>query len=186
MVTTESARPVPSDPVEIEPARRRRRHRPGLAAIATLVLVPLVLVQLLPLMLGLDRFVMGSDDMGDAVPRGSVVLARTVPVGDLRPGDVVTFARPGSQPAELTTRRVVSVSDGSVTTRADAAPAVDPWQLTPADGGLTRMVLHVPYLGFPFLGVSQTGGWWLVIGLGGLTALLWVAPAFADRARRAG
>ena len=58
------------------------------------VLAPVTLLALLPMGLGLDRYVMTGDSMAPAIHRGSVVLERDVPVGDLRVGDVVTFHPP--------------------------------------------------------------------------------------------
>ena len=63
------------------------------------VLVPLTLLALLPVGLGLERYVITGDSMAPAIDRGSVVLERDVPVSDLRVGDVVTFH--GFQPDEI-------------------------------------------------------------------------------------
>jgi len=189
VVTTEQR------PVEIEPGRRRRpRSRVAVVVLTTVVLAPLLLLQLLPLVLGLDRFVMTSTDMGETVPRGSLVVSRTVPVGDLEAGDVITFARPDTEAAwdeaaeagDLVTRRVVEVDDGAVVTRADAASSVDPWTLVPDDGGLTRTLLHVPYVGFPLLGLATSGAWAVFAVLAVLAVALWVGPELVARARRSG
>src|SRR6478735_9972746 len=55
---------------------------------------PVTLLVLLPIGLGLERYVMTGSSMAGGIDRGSIAFERVVPVSDLRVGDVITFAEP--------------------------------------------------------------------------------------------
>src|SRR6478735_12756028 len=113
------------------------------------VFMPVTVLALLPIGLGLERYVVTNDDMAPAIGRGAVVLERKVPVSDLRAGDVITFRPPSEAGVEgRVTRRIVSIDAGRAHTRADARPAPDPWTLPLDRPTEQRVVAALPYVGY--------------------------------------
>ncbi|VXB93262.1 hypothetical protein [Nocardioides sp. AX2bis] len=161
--------------MELAPVPRRRPWSWGARTTLTvLVIAPVFLLVLVPAAFGLERYVMTSH-AGDA-PRGSVVLARVVPLGDLEEGDVVTFARAGT--SGLVSGAVVEAGTAGVAVR------VDDDELPIGDRTtVARLVLAVPLVGYPFLGGVYTPALALVALLGGLALCVvflrdsWRAPA---------
>jgi signal peptidase len=134
---------------------------------------PLVALVLLPVGLGLQRYVMDSDSMGGAMPRGSLLLERVVPVSDLEVGDVITFDAPSGTPAAgRVTHRIVSIEPQGIRTRGDDRPADDPWVLRPDGPALPRVVLDVPLVGWAYLLFSGVQGWLLALGSAFVLAFL--------------
>jgi signal peptidase I len=69
-----------------------------------------------------------------------------VPIGDLVPGDVIVFMAPGhSTPLA---HRIVAIEGGLVSTRGDANPVNDPWQVQLTGTTAEQVVASVPYLGW--------------------------------------
>jgi hypothetical protein len=150
--------------------------------VAVAVLAPLVLLVVLPAVLGLQRFVVTSDAVGDTVPRGSLTFAETVSGIDLEVGDIITFRPPhGRSDAALVTRRVVSASSEGIRTKGDGT-GTDPW-LLPADGDRSRVVAHVPYVGYPFIGAVRPATWIMLASVS-MVAVLLAVIADIDRARQ--
>ena len=79
---------------------------------------------------------------------GGLVVTRPVPVGDINPGDIITFYSPTAR--VLTTHRVVSIEPGpppSFCTRGDANEEND--VVTVASSSVVGMVcFDVPYAGY--------------------------------------
>lgn len=124
------------------------------------VLAPVTLLALLPIGLGLDRYVITGNSMAPAIDRGSVVLQRGVPVSDLRVGDIVTFHPPADvEAAGPVTSRIVVIEPGAARTRADASPHLDPWPLTLDKPTQDRVVLALPYVGYLYLVLVHPGQW---------------------------
>lgn len=147
--------------MELAPVPRRRPWSWGArTAFAVLVVSPVLLLVLVPAAFGLDRYVTAAP-AGD-VPRGSVVLARDVPLGDLADGDVVTVARAGG--AGLVTGSVVGAGGAGIEVRAGEGD-VPIGDRTTVD----RLVLAVPLVGYPFLGGVYTPALAVVVLLGGLS-----------------
>ena len=146
--------------------------------VAIAVLAPLLLLVLLPAALGLQRFVVTSDDLGPDVPRGSMTFAERTPAVDLGVGDLITFRPPGGASA-LVTRRVISVTPVEIRTAEGGGP--DPWTL-PATGELSRVVAHVPYVGYPFLSDVRPAVW-VVLASVPMAAVLMALLADLGRAR---
>lgn len=122
--------------------------------VALGVFLPVTVLALLPIGLGLERYVVTSDEMSPAIDRGAVVLEREVPVSDLRTGDVITFRPPPYSGVEgRVTRRIVSIDAGRAHTRADARPALDPWTLPLDRPTEQRVVAALPYVGYVYLAV---------------------------------
>jgi len=124
-----------------------------LAAIA--VLAPVTVLGLLPVALGLDRYVVSGSTATPAYERGTLLLERAVPAGELTDGDVITFRPPETQAS--VTRRVDRVQGGVVRTRLDATTAPDPWRLRPGAAPVHRVVLALPLVGYPYLALSSGG-----------------------------
>jgi signal peptidase len=155
--------------LEIAPVpRRASRTEWRRLALGLGVLLPVVLLVLLPTVLGLDRYVVTDSSMDGSLGRGSVVLAREVPPGDLRVGDVVTFGPPGGRADARVTRRVVAVDERGATTRSDATGRTDPWVLPLGASSYARVWLAIPWIGYPFV----VDGGWVVLALVALGALV--------------
>lgn len=171
------------------------RRQPGSsrarAALVLVVLAPVTLLVLVPAAFGLERYVLTADDMGPALGRGTVVVERSVPVGDVREGDVVTFARTGpvgpggsSPRPTLVTQRVVEVEGGVLTTRADRAAPGDTTTLA-GRATVSRVVVALPLVGYPFLGgLGRPVGAVLVLVLGLVLGLLVLCAARRPTRRR--
>lgn len=118
--------------------------------------------------------------MRPTVAPGQVVLVSTVPVSTVRPGEVITFARPGR--AGTTTHRVVSIAPAaggrlSVTTKGDANPGPETWQIAdtgtvgrlraalPAAGGTVALFVAGPARPYFVGGVTALAAvlvlWWV-------------------------
>lgn len=138
-------------------------HRPastpwGRLVALVVILGPVSILVLLPIGLGLDRYVMSGDSMDSGaeggISRGSVVFERDVPVSDLRRGDVITYRPPASSGVEgLVTHRIVRIGPQGIVTRGDAEPARDPWVLDPPGATLPRVVYTLPWVGYLYLAV---------------------------------
>jgi signal peptidase I len=150
--------------------------------VALAVLAPTFLLVALPAMLGLQRYVVSTDAMGDSLPRGSLIFAEKVSGTDLRTGDVITFRPPLAGPGTgYVTRRVASIGAAGIITTADGA-RVDPWQL-PVGGERARVVARVPYVGYPFVGGLRPSLWGTLASVPMLAVLLAVL-ADLQRSRR--
>jgi hypothetical protein len=148
--------------------------------VAIAVLAPLALLVLLPAALGLQRFVVTSDDLDVSVPRGSLTFAEQVPGVDLAVGDVITFRPPSAHAgAPLVTHRVVSVTPQEIRTGDRTGP--DPWTLS-TRGERSRVVAHVPYVGYPFLSDVRPTMWVLLASVP-MVAVLMALLADLGRAR---
>jgi signal peptidase I len=149
------------------------------------VLAPVTLLALVPIGLGLDRYVITGNSMAPAIDRGSVVLQRGVPVSDLRVGDIVTFHPPADvEAAGPVTSRIVAIEPGAARTRADARPHLDPWPLALDKPTQDRVVLALPYVGYLYLALTHLGpGDGLAVVLAGA---LGIALAVEHRRRRKG
>jgi signal peptidase len=153
------------------------------ALLVLAVLAPVTLLALLPIGLGLERYVITGESMAPAIDRGSVVLERDVPVSDLRVGDVVTFHPPSdSQVAGPVTSRIVALEAGLARTQADASLHPDPWSLALDEPTQRRVVLALPYVGYLYLALAPpgTGSGLAVILVGALGLVL----AVGHRRRR--
>lgn len=159
----------------------------GRLLVCLAVIAPVSVLVLLPLGLGLERFVISGDSMAGGIDRGSVVFARATPVGDLRVGDVITFRPPPSAGVErMVTHRIVAIGRDGILTQGDAALEPDPWTLTPAEPTLPRKVLVLPWVGYAYL-VFVDSGIWLVAAAASAALVLLVAGELARRGRaRAG
>ncbi|WP_341927550.1 hypothetical protein [Nocardioides psychrotolerans] len=162
--------------MEIAPAPSRRRLSARARVLLALGIVgPVTLLALLPTMFGLERYVVAGDSMSGGIERGSVVFERRVPVGDLRVGDVITYERPESADSEgLVTHRIEWIEGARLQTRGDAEESPDPWLVALDRPTMPRVVVTIPYVGYPFIGPIGPSVWLLVLLVPGtlLTLLL--------------
>lgn len=150
-----------------------------------MVTVVLALGLLVPASLGLSPHAITDPAMGGSMAVGSLAFERPVQhIDELRAGDVISFARPGSDEGPNVTRRVVSVEFASVVTRGDARSQVDSWVLEPRAAELSLTVFALPVLGYPQLAVPWLT-WPVVLLLAAvaLAATTVVARREAARAR---
>lgn len=167
-------------------------HRPastpwGRLLALVVILGPVTILVLLPIGLGLQRYVMTGDSMDggrpDSIPRGAVVFERRVPVDDLRVGDVITYQPPASAHVDgMVTHRVVMIEPGGITTQGDGNAQRDPWLLDPRVGVVPRVVFTVPWVGYAYLVLADPVLWLMVVGSAGVLGLLVASSLRRSRA----
>lgn len=146
------------------------------------VAAPLVLLVVLPGMLGLQRYVVTGDALVDSVPRGSLTFAEMVPAAQLQVGDVITFRPPiGFADDSYVTRRIVSATAHGIRTSGDGT-GTDPWVLA-ASGEHSRVIVHIPYVGYPFISGVHPAIWVMLASVP-MVAVLLAVLADVDRARQ--
>ena len=124
------------------------------------VFAPVTLLTMLPVGLGLHRFVATTDEMAPAIHRGALVLERDVPVDALEVGDVITFVPPAASGIKgPVTRRIVTIEGSLLRTKADARPEADPWPVPIAAPTQDRVVLQVPWVGYAYVGLMHPSLW---------------------------
>lgn len=163
--------------MEITPSPHRPAPTPwGRLLALVVVLGPVSILVLLPIGLGLERYVMSGDSMdaGDyGIAQGTVLFERAVPVGDVRVGDVITYRPPSSSGVDrMVTHRVVEVRGDDIITQGDAEPERDPWVLRGDPPSVSRVVFTLPLVGYAYLLVADPGVWALVVVSAAMLALL--------------
>lgn len=155
--------------MEIDTAPRPPAATPwGRLVLFVALLAPLTLFVLLPIGLGLERYVItGSSMDGDGpggIARGAVAFERVVPVSDLQVGDVITYRRPGADADEpLVTHRIVAIDHDDIVTQGDAEAQPDPWVLSPSGPTLPRVAFTVPWIGWASIWLAHPSGWLLLV-----------------------
>lgn len=168
--------------MEIETAARPPASTPwGRLVLSVVLLGPVTLLVLLPIGLGLERYVVTGSSMDGELGRGSVAFERVVPVSDLRVGDVITYPQPGQADRDtLVTHRIVAIERDGIRTQGDALAAPDPWVLHPDTPTVSRVELAVPWVGWAYLFLARPEGLLLtVVSAAALVVLL------SGRVRRA-
>lgn len=159
--------------------------------IATLAVLLLAGVMLVPTALGYGRYVLVSGSMTGTYDTGSVVYTKDRPVSELRVGQVITYAPPaGQSPQELVTHRIVSrdVRDGRIVlrTKGDANQSVDPWTFTLRDTRQAVVEFGVPQVGYVISAFADRRVRMVVVGVPAvLIALFAVVGLLRDAAREA-
>lgn len=175
--------------MEIPTAPHRPATTPWGRLLALVVIIgPVSVLVLLPLGLGLQRYVMSGSSMDggrdDSIPRGAVVFEREVPVNDLRVGDVVTYRPPPATGIDgIVTHRIVAIGPEGIVTKGDAEPVRDPWVLRPEGGTLPRVVFTLPWIGYGYLALVEPLTWAIVLGIA-VAAVVLMAGEGVRRRRR--
>ena len=151
--------------MEIETAPHRPATTPwGRLVLFVVIFAPVTFLVLLPIGLGLERYVMSGDSMSGGIDQGSIVFERVVPVSDLRAGDVITYSPPAAADVDgMVTHRIVSVGPEGIVTQGDAEAAPDPWTLRPGSPTMSRVVFSVPWIGWAYLFLFHPQGWVLTV-----------------------
>ena len=151
--------------MEIETAPRHPAPTPwGRLVLFVVLFGPVTLLVLLPIGLGLQRYVITGDSMTGGIDRGSIAFERAVPVSDLRVGDVVTYRQPEADDDTMVTHRIVSIQPDGIRTQGDAEPSADPWVLVPEEPTVSRVEFSLPWIGWAYLFLFHPQGWVLTVG----------------------
>ena len=175
--------------MEITTAPYRPASTPWGRLLALVVILgPVTVLVLLPIGLGLQRYVMSGDSMDgdrpDSIPRGAVVFERLVPVDDLEVGDVITYRPPPSSHTDgMVTHRIVAIDATGIVTQGDGLSEPDPWRLRPDDTVVPRVVLTVPWVGYAYLVLADPVLWVLLLGTIGLLGVLVTVNVVRSRRR---
>lgn len=130
----------------------------ALGALAAFAATLAALMLVMPWMLHLERYVITSGSMAGAIDQGTLIYSRVVPVGDVKQGDIITFAPPGYH--LMVTHRVVAVKTDKngnrmYRTKGDANPSVDPWGWVYLDHANQAVYwFQIPYMGFLLAALS--------------------------------
>ena len=141
----------------------------GLSLVAALVLA----------VAGMTPLVFTSGSMGPAIPAGSLALARSVPVEDLRVGDVVSV--PDLQGTRVT-HRVVAIDDAGLTLQGDANLTADAGAYDVVDAD--RVLLSVPHVGTALAAATGPVGRGALLGVAAVLLLVLVRPRSGSRPSR--
>lgn len=165
-----------------------------LGAALTVLCLALAALLLVPAALGYERYVIVSGSMSGSYDKGSIVFDETVPVDELRVGDVITYQPPpGTASDDLLTHRIAWIGtdrEGERTfrTKGDANPSADPWTFSLDGPEQARVAFSVPYVGYLLAGLSIPLVRTLAIGLPAvIVALLLLAGIWrsaGEEARR--
>jgi len=153
--------------MEITPTRRRRwRGRSMVLDLASGLVLLLAALILVPAALGLERYTIAGGSMDGTYDVGSIVFEEVVPVQDLRVGDVITYVPPAESGINtLVTHRIVEINGSEYRTKGDANADVDPWTFELTASNQSRVVWHVPVVGYAFLALQDRSLRMLLIGL---------------------
>lgn len=177
------------------PAARRRPGARAVAAVTNLLLVLLTLAgvaYLAPGVLGYERYVITGGSMSGTFEKGSLVLERSVPVGQLHVGDVITYLPPASSGVTtLVTHRIVEIGASPtgqrvLRTKGDANADVDPWHFSLTAPTQPVVQVAVPRVGWALIALADRQLRMVIVGVpAALVALYSLAQlAFALRSAR--
>ncbi len=147
--------------------------------LIALVVAAVVVAHAAP-MLGYRPVIIQGPSMSPTIPVGALIFESRVPVGEVKPGDVVTFTTPTGT---VITHRVVSFTqvDGNLQfeTKGDANPAPDPGlHSANAINGVVR--LSIPMAGFLLAYLTLPSGILSIVSmLGSLLVALWLLEDLA-------
>lgn len=140
---------------EARTAKKRIKSAAGTALIALSLVF--LLMTALPRAAGFRAYGVASGSMAPAVGKGSLVLTRTVPFGEIETGDILTFY--DSHTARYFTHRVAGIYADSkqLVTKGDANARPDP-MTTHYSCVKGRVVRVIPLLGYPYIAVNSLLG----------------------------
>lgn len=153
--------------MEIPTTRRgAARARRGLLRALAGVGVVGALSFVVPSAFGYRGDVIEDRAMSGTMGHGALAFQRSVPVADLAVGDVITYLPPRSTGVDdPVTRRIIAIHGNAYRTRGDAAERRDPWTYVPESPTQPRVEHAVPYLGLPWLVLSDPDSWMALVGL---------------------
>jgi signal peptidase len=156
--SNESGRTAPVEETIEAPLRRRARVRDVLLALAGIAGALAIIWLIVSLVFGYSIIVFKTGSMAPTMPTGALAVEHSIPVGDIRAGDVVTVPDPGHDLP--VTHRVVRVSPvaGDANARmivlkgdANATDDENPYRVTTA-----HIVLwSVPVVGIVLVALRQ-------------------------------
>lgn len=155
-------------------------------AIAVAVVVAALLAAALPMLIGMQSYVVRSGSMEPTIPTGAVVVARRVAPASLKQGDIISF-QSAAQPGVTITHRIVKVSGQGaalhINTKGDANAAQDVGYVDTSKP-VAKVLYWVPWVGYVIvdLSLSQIGVRLLLVGVGLL--LLWARLMVGTRPDR--
>jgi len=117
----------------------------------------LLLTAVMPRLSGYQTYVIYGSSMGPAVKLGSLIVAKTAKVEDLRVGDIIVFSSPGND--TTVTHRIVGIREAEdglyFQTKGDASNGSDPREVELQGRPVHKFVYAVPYLGY-FVNFAKT------------------------------
>jgi signal peptidase I len=163
------------------PSRARRlavNAAGGLGRLVLLLAFVVVAATFLPTLLGYERYVLVGHSMEPTIHKGSLVFDDVVPVGDLRPGDVITYVPPTS--AEPVTHRILAIEPGPrgervFRTKGDNNEKADLRPFTLREPEQARVAFAIPGLGWLFIALADPYVRMLLLALPALLLALWAA-----------
>jgi signal peptidase I len=155
----------------------------GLGRVVLLAVVAVLVAGFAPTLLGLHRYVLTGVSMEPSIHRGSLIFDETVPVADLKVGDVITYVPPGAD--HQLSHRIVSIAvrggERRYRTKGDNNPVADPATFTLPHATQARVRFSIPYAGWPFIAMSRPGlRIWLVAVPAFLLAFCSVAAVWRE------
>jgi signal peptidase len=132
------------------PIRRTRRWLGHAASALFVALLVCLLAVATVTAVGYRVLIDRSDSMAPAIMAGDLIVTKTSRPGDVKRGDIVTFAD-SSRGGALVTHRVVRKREErnsvSFVTRGDANSGVERWTIA-SDGNVGKLSFRIPKVGF--------------------------------------
>jgi len=113
-----------------------------------------------------------SGSMEPQLQVGSVVVTRPAALGEIKVGDIITYASP--RDGNLTSHRVIEVigsTPSQFRTKGDANEDADPFTV-PAENVVGKVCFHLPYLGYTAHFIKTFPGLLLTLCLPGLLIII--------------
>jgi signal peptidase len=123
---------------------------------AFVAMIASVLVMLVPVLLGFQRYVILTGSMTGTYDRGSIVFDRPIPTADLKVGDPITYSPPSGFTSQArVTHRIWWIGRGAngervYRTKGDANKHPDAWKFTLNQSTQDVVVFHIPDIGYVF------------------------------------
>ena len=155
------------------PRTRRRSGRIGTIVLSVSVLLAVIVA--LGAAEGVRRAVVLTGSMEPALSPNDLILTKRSQAADVRAGQIISFAAPGSSGVVITHRvRSAEPADGgriAFVTKGDANDTVERWTI-PADGTVARVVGVAPGVGAVTDWAGSASGRLFVFGFIGLLLLV--------------
>lgn len=164
------------------------------ALFVTVIVVSLaivVVVMVIPLAFGYERYVITGGSMTGTIPKGALIFSKNTPVRSLKVGDIITYMPPGTHKA--VTHRIIAIArdakkDRVFQTKGDANAAPDPWKFTLDRPQQAVYHFAIPYLGYVLVALSLPISRVLILALPALIIALSIMRALwreaGDEVRR--